>query len=269
MNIVKFPGLNLEFKFSKIAFSLFGINIYKYAVCIVLGILVALILCKISKQKYGIEYNFVLENFIIGMLFGIIGARIYFVLFNFNYFSKNVFEIFNIRNGGLAIYGGLILSGIAIMINCKIKKKDILNFLDYVIPYISIAQCIGRFGNFFNIEAYGYETNSILRMGIVKMGKYTEVHPVFLYEAIGTFIIFVILKNIQKKRKFKGEIILLYLIFYSGIRAVLENLRIDSLMLFNWRISRDFVCFNIFWFISCINMSKFVYQKISQILIIY
>lgn len=238
MNIVKFPGFNLEFQFSKIAFSILGIDIYKYALCIVFGIIVALILCRFSKEKYGVEFDFVVENFIIGMFFGIIGARLYFIIFNFEYYSKNILEIFQIRDGGLAIYGGLILGLIAVVINCKIRKKDILNFLDYIAPYIAIAQCFGRFGNFFNIEAYGYQTNSIFRMGIETVNGYIEVHPVFLYEAFSTFVIFILLKFIQKKRKFKGEIFLLYLAFYSIIRSLLEGLRTDSLMLFNWRISR-------------------------------
>lgn len=238
MNIVKFPGLNLEFIFSEIAFSILGINVYKYAVCIVLGILVALILCKLSKEKYDVEFDFVVENFIIGILFGIIGARLYFVIFNLEYYSKDVLKIFQIRDGGLAIYGGLIFGVFSVIVNCKIRKKDTLNFLDYIIPYIAIAQCFGRFGNFFNVEAYGYQTNSILRMGIETINGYIEVHPVFLYEAISTFVIFILLKFIQKKRKFKGEIFLLYLLFYSAIRGVLEGLRTDSLMLFNCRISR-------------------------------
>lgn len=238
MNIVKFPGFNLEFVFSKVAFSVFGVNVYKYAVCIVLGILIALILCRISKEKYDVEFEFVIENFIIGVLFGVIGARLYFVIFNFDYYFKNIIEIFKIRDGGLAIYGGLIFGVIAVVINCKIKKKDILNLLDYTIPYVSIAQCIGRFGNFFNVEAYGYPTNSIFRMGIQTQNGYMEVHPTFIYEAISTFVIFILLKIFQKRRKFKGEIFLLYLLFYSGIRSILEGLRTDSLMLFNWRISQ-------------------------------
>lgn len=238
MNIVKFPGLNLEFEFSKIAFSFLGIDVYKYAVCIVLGIMVALILSKFSKENYDISYDFVLENVILGIFVGIIGARLYFVLFNIEHYSQNLKEILIIRDGGLAIYGGLIFGTIAIIINCKIKKKDILNFLDYIAPFVAIAQCFGRFGNFFNIEAYGYETNSIFRMGIETINGYMEVHPVFIYEALATILIFCILRLFQKKRKFKGEIFLLYLILYSFIRAILEGIRVDSLMLFNYRISQ-------------------------------
>lgn len=247
MSIVELPGLNLKFEFSKIAFSVFGIEIYKYAVCIVLGIVLTLILCRLSKENYDVEYDFVLENFIVGMIFGTIGARIYFVLFHLEFYKQNLLQIFNLRDGGLAIYGGLIFGAISIIINCKIKRKDILNFFDYIVPFLAIAQCVGRLGNFFNIEAYGYETQNIFRM---KIENNFEVHPVFLYESFSTFLIFIILRIMQKKRKFKGEITSFYLIFYSGIRMILESLRTDSLMLFNWRISQ--VLSSLIFFITLI-----------------
>ena len=238
MTTVKFPGFNLDFSFSKIAFTFFGNEIYKYAICIVLGIIAALLLAKLSKEKFNIDYNFLLENTIIGILFGTIGARLFFVLFNLDYYSKNLLEILNFRNGGLAIYGGLIFGALAIIINCKRQKKNILDFFDYIVPFVAIAQCIGRFGNFFNVEAYGYETTSLFRMGIDVPRGYIEVHPTFLYEAVATFIIFVILRIFQKNRKFDGQILLLYCLFYSGIRAVIEGLRTDSLMWYNFRISQ-------------------------------
>ncbi len=263
MNIVKFPSLNLEFEFSKIAFSILGINVYKYAVCIVLGIIVALILSYFSKEKYDIEYDFLLENIILGMIFGIIGARIYFVLFNLKHYD-NLIDVLNLRDGGLAIYGGLILGGISIITNCKLRKKDILNFLDYIIPFVAIAQCIGRFGNFFNIEAYGYETKTFLKMGIETINGYKEVHPVFLYEAIATFLIFLFLRHNQKKRKFKGQIILLYLIFYSGIRSLLEGLRTDSLMLLNCRISQILSILIFLTSLIVIVCRKLSYKKVQK-----
>lgn len=238
MNIVKFPGLNLEFEFSKIAFSIFGISVYKYAICIVIGVVISLILCKLSKEKFDVDYNFLLENAIIGILFGTLGARLYYVVFNLNYYLNNIHEILNFRSGGLAIYGGLIFGAISIIINCKIRKKDVLNFFDYIIPYVALSQCIGRFGNFFNVEAYGYETNSILRMGINTIQGYIEVHPTFLYEAIATFIIFIVLRIMQKKRKYKGQILLWYGILYSIIRFAIEGIRADSLMFFDFRISQ-------------------------------
>lgn len=238
MNVVTFPGLNLSFDVSKVAFTLFGISVYKYAVCIVLGIVLALILCKIAKQKFDIKYNDVLISTVLGIIFGTIGARLYYVIFNLDYYSQNISEIFNFRNGGLAIYGGLIFGALAILIYCKVKKINVLNFFDYVVPYVAIAQCIGRIGNFFNIEAYGQQTTSIFRMGIRTVEGYMEVHPVFFYECIATIAIFAILKILQNHRKFEGQIFTFYCLLYSGIRFFLEGIRADSLMIFNFRVSQ-------------------------------
>lgn len=238
MNLILFPGLNLSFEVPRIAFSLFGIPIYNYAVCIVLGITVALILCRFSKQNYNIDYNEILLCTIIAIAFGIIGARLYYIIFNLDYYYKNILEIFNFRNGGLAIYGGLIFGTISIIIYCKMQKINVLHFFDYIVPYVAIAQCIGRFGNFFNVEAYGEQTQSLLRMGITTAEGYIEVHPVFLYESIATFTIFIILKKIQNSAKYEGQIFWLYCLFYSGIRFFLEGIRLDSLMVFNFRISQ-------------------------------
>lgn len=238
MNVVTFPGLNLSFEFSKIAFTVFGIYVYKYAVCIVLGILIALILCRINKEKFGIDFEFILENSVLGIFIGAIGARIYYIMFNFEYYINNPNEILNFRNGGLAIYGGLIFGAIAIIINCKIKKKNALDFFDSIVPFVAIAQCIGRFGNFFNIEAFGYETTSILRMGIETVQGYIEVHPTFLYESVANLLIGIFLIMMQRKRKYSGQILLLYCMLYGLIRSFIEGLRTDSLMLFNFRISQ-------------------------------
>lgn len=238
MNVVRFPGIGLEFEFSKVAFSIFGVSIYKYAMCIVLGIVVALILARLSKNKYDIDYSFVLENTIIGIIVGTLGARLYYVLFNLDYYLNNLGEIFDFRSGGLAIYGGLILGALAIFVNCKIRKKDVLDLFDYVAPFVALAQSIGRFGNFFNVEAYGYETTSFLRMGISTMTGYMEVHPTFLYEALATFLIFIILLVIQRKRDFKGQIFFGYCALYAFSRAIIEGLRADSLMFFGLRISQ-------------------------------
>lgn len=238
MNVVTFPALNLSFEFSKIAFTIFGIPVYKYAICIVTGIIVALILCRINKEKFNIDYDFILENTVLGIFVGAIGARLYYVVFNLEYYINNLSEIFNFRNGGLAIYGGLIFGAIAIIINCKIQKKNILDFFDCIVPYVAIAQCIGRFGNFFNVEAYGYETTAFLRMGINTINGYIEVHPTFLYEAISNLVIAIALLILQRKRKYKGQILLVYIGLYGLIRFFIEGVRTDSLMLFNFRISQ-------------------------------
>ena len=144
----------------------------------------------------------------------------------------------NIKNGGLAIYGGILGAVVTIAIFCKIKKIKILDMLDMLVPYLALGQAIGRWGNFVNGEAHGRVTNSIFRMGIVENGIYMEVHPTFLYESICTLIIFFILKYLKNNRRYPGQLTYIYLLMYSFVRAIIEGLRTDSLMLENVRISQ-------------------------------
>lgn len=237
MNTITFPEINLKLNINKIAFTIGKIQIYSYAICIVIAILIAFWLLKKSKENYNIDFDFLFYTIIYCLIFGIIGARIYYILFNLEYYLSNSLQMFNLRNGGLAIYGGIISGLITIIIRCKKNNIKIYDFLDYIIPFVAIAQSIGRWGNFFNIEAYGTVTNFPLRMGIETINGYKEVHPVFLYESFFTLFLFIILRIKQKNRKFEGEIVLTYLIMYSFVRFFLENLRTDSLMFFSVRIS--------------------------------
>lgn len=236
--MVRFPGLGLAFSIQPVAVNLFGVNLYFYAICIVLGIAVAMILCYQSKEKFGVSFDFVFESLIPAVLIGLIGARIYYMAFNWKNNNLSLFQLFNIRNGGLAIYGGLLTGLIVILIRCKKYKINCLNFLDYVVPFIAIAQSIGRWGNFFNKEAYGTETANLFRMGMMTSNGYQEVHPAFLYESIATLTIFIFLRILQKNRKFKGQIFYFYLFLYGGIRMLIEGIRVDSLMFQNFRISQ-------------------------------
>lgn len=237
MNKILFPSFNLEFNLSPIAIEIGNFQIYWYAIFIVSGIILSLILMYFSNKKYNIEYEDLLEILIFVLVFGIIGARVFYVIFNFDYYLKNVSQIINIKNGGLAIFGGIIAGFITVYVLCKKKQINIFDFCDYIVPYLVLTQGIGRLGNFFNVEAYGKETTNIFRMGIETYTGYQEVHPCFLYEMIGCFIIFVFLKLIQKKQKYKGEILSWYLILYGIIRFCIESLRADSLMFFNIKIS--------------------------------
>ena len=167
-----------------------------------------------------------------------LSARLYYILFNLDYYLKNINQILDIRNGGLAIYGGIFGAIIAIGIFCRKRNIDFLDMLDMVVPYLALGQSIGRWGNFFNIEAYGVQTQNIFRMGIIENGRYIEVHPTFLYESICTFILFLILTYVKKHRQYKGQLTYIYLLIYSIIRAIIEGMRIDSLMLGDFRISQ-------------------------------
>lgn len=258
---VSFPNFNINLKISKIAF--FGIR--WYAIMIVGAILIGVILYSKDRIKYGIKNEQVYNLLIYVLPISIIGARIYYVLFKLDYYIKNPIQIFNIRDGGLAIYGGLIAGLITIIIYCKKRKINILNLLDGIAPYIALGQSIGRWGNFFNVEAYGIETQSLLKMGIIENGIYKEVHPTFLYESVSTFLLSIILKIAKKNRKFEGQVVCLYLIIYSLFRIFIEELRMDSLMLGNIRVSQLLSVF-IFIFSTIIYIRKY-YNYITKMLI--
>lgn len=237
MKTINFPQISLKITISEFL-QIGSIKIYYYAIFIVLAFLLALFICKKKSGTFKILFEDILELSIFLIPISIISARIYYVLFNAEYYLKNPMQIINIRSGGLAIYGGIIGGIITCIIFCKIKKISILDLLDYLSPSLALGQAIGRWGNFTNIEAYGSKTNSIFRMGIIDNGKYIEVHPTFLYESICNFIIFIILLYIQKTRNYKGQVTYWYFILYGITRAIIENLRVDSLMLGNIRVSQ-------------------------------
>ncbi len=238
MKNINFEGLGLSFNIDNVLIDFNGVKIYWYAFIIVIGIAICLLLCKKDDGKYNIKYDDVLLLALFLLPISIICARIYFVLFKLDYYINNPLEIFNIRNGGLAIYGGIIGAIVTIVIFCKKKKIKILDMLDYLAPYLALGQCIGRWGNFFNGEAHGSETASLLRMGILENGEYIQVHPTFLYESFCTLILFILLYVRRNKRAYSGELTYIYFFLYGIARAIIEGIRTDSLMLGNLRISQ-------------------------------
>lgn len=237
MKKILFPLLNLELNINPVAFNVFGIDVHWYGIIIVASIVLALFLCKKDDGKFNIKYEDILDLSIFLIPISIICARIYYIIFSPNKFT-NLNQILNFKDGGLAIYGAIIGGAIVAYIFCKRKNIQILDLLDYIIPFLALGQAIGRWANFINVEAYGTVTNMPWKMGIVELGVVKYVHPTFLYESIATFAIFIILIRISKNRRFKGEITYLYIIMYSFIRTIIEGLRIDSLMLYNVRISQ-------------------------------
>lgn len=240
MTNITFPAFNINLTISKIAFTIGSIHIYWYAILIAVAILIAIFGLKKDCKKYNISYNDILELMILVIPIAIICARLYYVIFNMQYYLNNPSEIVNLKNGGLAIYGGIIGGFLTTIIFCKIKKIKILNMLDLLVPYLALGQAIGRWGNFINGEAHGTNTNIFFRMGIIENGIYMEVHPTFLYESICTLVIFFILNYLKKHRKYEGQLTLIYLLLYSGVRTIIEGLRTDSLMIGNIRISQLF-----------------------------
>lgn len=210
-----------------VAFTIFGIDIMWYAVLITSGMIIATVICCVRAPKHGLTSDQIINFVIICIPAAIIGARLYYVVFNWSFYAGDIKKILNIRGGGLAIHGGLIFAFIAVCILCAVWKLRPLNVLDLAVPCIAIAQAIGRWGNYFNSEAHGGPTD--LPWAIMVNGQ--SVHPTFLYESIWCFLLFFFLIYVDNRRKFEGQTLLLYGILYSAERFFVEALRTDSLMI--------------------------------------
>jgi len=208
------------------AFTVFGIDIQWYAVIITSAMIIGVLFSIKDGEKQGFVGDHLLDLMLVALPLAIIGARAYYVIFNFEIYRDNIINIFNIRQGGLAIHGGLIggfLGGYIISIK---KKFNIFKVADVISPYLILGQAIGRWGNYINQEAHGGPTD--LPWGIMVDG--VKVHPTFLYESIWNIMVFFLLKKISKNKKYDGQMAATYLILYSVGRFFIEGMRTDSLM---------------------------------------
>lgn len=210
-----------------VAFTIFGIDIMWYAVIITAGIIIGVVICYKRAPKHGLTGDQLLNFVIICVPVAIIGARLYYVAFNWDMYAGDILKIVNTRSGGLAIHGGLIFAFAAAFLLCLKWKKKPLEVLDLAAPSIALAQAIGRWGNYFNSEAHGGPTD--LPWAITVDGQ--SVHPTFLYESIWCFLLFLFLIFIDNRRIFPGQTFLLYAMLYSVERFFVEWLRTDSLMI--------------------------------------
>lgn len=241
----------------RVAFSIFGVDVYWYGVCIITGALIALFYGLKIGKKLGIKEDILLDGFIIGMIVGIIGARLYYVAFEWDMFKDNPISIFtDWRNGGLAIHGGIIAAAIFIVVYCKIRKVNPIKLAEIVAPGFLIGQMLGRFGNFFNQEATGglvpgatldaqreFLKGLLLpdfivdQMYITRLSQEHPVigyyHPTFLYESLWNLLGFILIVVWRKKSKsyWIGDGALIYLMWYSFGRFFIEGMRTDSLMI--------------------------------------
>ena len=189
--------------------------------------IIATVICCVRAPKHDLTSDQIINFVIICIPAAIIGARLYYVVFNWEFYAGDIKKILNIRGGGLAIHGGLIFAFVAVCILCAVWKLRPLNVLDLAVPCIAIAQAIGRWGNYFNSEAHGGPAD--LPWAITVNGQ--SVHPTFLYESIWCFLLFFFLIYVDNRRKFEGQTLLLYGILYSAERFFVEALRTDSLMI--------------------------------------
>ena len=214
------------------SFNLFGLEIYFYGVIIALGFILAALYCAKRAKEFGLSSDELYELVIWLIPTCIIGARLYYVLFKLDYFIANPNKIFALRDGGLAIYGGIIAGIIVGIIWCRAKKIRVFAVADLTAFGLLIGQSIGRWGNFINREAFGAQTEIFCRMGLTVPGFETlYVHPTFLYESLWNILGLIVLHIWSKKgkRKYDGQIFWLYILWYGLGRAWIEGLRSDSL----------------------------------------
>lgn len=231
---VSFPGLGLDFKINPVAFSIGTYDVRWYGIIITCGMLLALAYAYFSAKRFNVEWDTLFDCVLVGIVTGIIGARLFFVLFSLDKYINNPLDFFKIHEGGLAIYGGIIGGFIGGVIVAKVKKAKILPILDVAVLGFLIGQGIGRWGNFFNQEAFGTTTDLPWRMVSENTGL-VGVHPCFLYESLWCLLGFVLIHFLSKKfQKYPGQVLYAYLVWYGFERMIVEGLRTDSLMLPFW-----------------------------------
>ncbi len=238
---VKFPGLNLNFKVAPVAFRLGSMPVYWYGIIICIAFALALCYVLANCKRFGINQNAMMDAVIVGLVCGIIGARLYYVIFfPGDVYLRDPVKILHINEGGIAIYGGLIGGILGGLIVVKKKKINTMAALDLASLGFLIGQSVGRWGNFVNQEAFGQETASIFRMISENTGG-VAAHPCFLYESIWCLAGFLVLHfcSIDRK-KYDGQIFLLYIVWYGSARFFIEALRTDSLFVpgINLKISQ-------------------------------
>ncbi len=246
---IAFPNLGIYLENVPKRFGIFGFEIALYGVIIGLGTLFALLLINKLAKKSGQDPDVYWDLAFYAILSGVVGARVYYVIFSWDSYKNNLLDIFNLRQGGLAIYGGIIGGFLAMFVFAAIKKKNPFLIADTVVPGIAVGQILGRWGNFFNREAFGDYTNNLFAMRLpveaVRRGEITEnmlahmeegmnyiqVHPTFLYESLWNLGILILMLLLFKKKRFNGEVALLYFGGYGIGRFFIEGLRTDQLQI--------------------------------------
>lgn len=246
MGTVSFPGLGLEFHLNRVAFHIGSWPVYWYGIIIAAGFLLAVLYCCHAAKRFGIKQDDIIDMLFFAVPLSIVGARLYYILFYLDLYrredgSLDFGAMVRIWDGGLAIYGGVIMAVVVLLVFCKVRQIRFLAFADLGVFGMLIGQMIGRWGNFVNIEAYGGPTELPWRMGIYAyvdgVRQYMEVHPTFLYESLWNLLGFALLVQIARRwRKFDGQMFLSYFAWYGVGRGFIEGLRTDSLYLFDWTI---------------------------------
>ncbi|VTT44903.1 prolipoprotein diacylglyceryl transferase [Streptococcus porcinus] len=227
-----------------IAFQIGPFAIHWYAICIMTGLLLAVYLATKEAPRKKLRSDDIIDFILIAFPLAILGARIYYVVFEWSYYSQHPNEILAVWNGGIAIYGGLITGALVLIVYSYYKMINPITFLDISVPSVMIAQAIGRWGNFVNQEAYGKTVDNLDYLPhIIQKQMFIDGHyrtPTFLYESLWNLLGFVVIMRLRRKSAFlkEGEIMAFYLIWYGIGRFVIEGMRTDSLMFLGFRVSQ-------------------------------
>ena len=224
---IRFPHLGIVIEHLGKSISIFGFDIAYYGIIIGVGMLCGIAMAVHEAKRTGQNPEMYYDFALCAIVSAIVGCRIYYVAFEWPYYSQHPLEIFNLRQGGLAIYGGIIGGFVCMIIFSKIRKASLLLMADTVVPGLLIGQIIGRWGNFFNSEAHGGPTD--LPWAVIVNGQ--GVHPTFLYESLWCLLLCVFLMLMSRNIKFSGQIFCMYAVLYSVERFFVEGLRTDSLMI--------------------------------------
>lgn len=252
VNEISFPKLGIELRLPENMITIGDFSIKWYGFLIVLGMVLAVVFAFRNCRKFGLDMEVLYEPVFYAVMAGIIGARLYYCIFNFDAYRNNPISILYIWEGGLAIYGGIIGAAVVGIIMCKLRKVPVLPVLDMASMGFLIGQGIGRWGNFFNAEAFGCNTDlpwgmtgpsivaQLYRSDVTGTVVPTDpVHPTFLYESLWCLLGFLLLRTVVlKRRRYDGQIGLMYLMWYGFERMIVEGLRTDSLMVGNLRVSQ-------------------------------
>ena len=237
---VQFPGLGIKFNVDPVAFRIGNFEVYWYGILIAAALVVCIVLALKQAKKNNFPDTLVYDTMLVTIPCAIIGARAYYVIFNWNIYKDNLKSIFDTRAGGLAVYGGILLCIFGLLVMCKLRKIPFTSLADYVVVYLPLGQAIGRWGNFFNQEAFGTTTTMPWGMWSESTRTYlsrfcpdlvalSPVHPTFLYESVADLIIFIILLQVRKKSTHAFETSCTYFVLYGAVRFFIEGLRTDSL----------------------------------------
>ncbi len=247
MNTVTFPGLGLEFQLERVAFSVFGHPIYWYGIIIACGFMLAVAYCWKRAPEFGVVRDDIMDMLLYAVPLSILGARLYYIIFYLDLYRDaegrlDFLQMLRIWDGGLAIYGAIIVSLLTVLIFTKSKRLSFFAWTDMGVFGLLIGQTVGRWGNFVNVEAYGGVTGLPWRMGIYEWvngaWQYVEVHPTFLYESLWNLLGFLVLIffSVKGRRKFDGMLFSMYILWYGFGRGLIEGLRTDSLYFFGLEV---------------------------------